>query len=655
MLGAASLAFASVLMLSACGDDDGSSDTATDDAGADDSADDDTDDDDTADDTTDDTDDDTTDDTTDDDTADDTTDDDDIIADDDTADDTADDDTADDDTTDDVPDAGVTDDEVPDASTDDDTTDDMVDDDMADDMADDEVPDSGMADDEAADSSVDECNAEDPPVTEHNSCSEIASFAEGDEGFSISSPDFEFCGPMPDELTCNGKEFGTGASPELEWSGAPEGTMSYALVFKDIAILEDGDPALDRFAYHWVMWDIPADVTGLPAGMSDGYNSTDVPGALQWATRNNNGFFPPCPNPFPADDERFSCELLIDSYSFTLYALPTETLEDLPEADINPDTGMPSGNWVVNMGHYIESLDALAVAEYRGTSDAWATSFAIPDPAQYPCGTFEVDTDAGATECLEREPDCEEDPPITEHNSCTDIASIAEGDPDFTISSPDFDFCGEIPAEQTCDGNAFGTGSSPELEWSGAPEGTMSYALVFKDIAILEDGDPALDRFAYHWVMWDIPADTMGLPAGMTGGYNSTDVPGAHQWAGRNNYAYFPPCPNPFPAFDERYSCELVIDSYSYTLYALPVETLEDLPEVDINPDTGEPAGNWVVNMGHYIESLDALAVAEYRGTSGAWASSFAPPAPAQYPCDAIAATDVPDAGADSGAIECLE
>jgi hypothetical protein len=57
------------------------------------------------------------------------------------------------------------------------------------------------------------------------------------------------------------------------------------------------------------------------------------------------------------------------------------------------------------------------------------------------------------------------------------------------------------------------------------------------------------------------------------------------------------------------------------------------------------PTGNWVVNMGHYIESLDALAVTEYRGTSKAWASAFVPPSAAQFPC-----TDAASSGGAGGA-----
>lgn len=100
------------------------------------------------------------------------------------------------------------------------------------------------------------------------------------------------------------------------------------------------------------------------------------------------------------DDDRFSCSLVIDSYSFTLYALPMAKLDGLPAPDISPDTGMPSGNWVVNMGHYIESLAALGVTEYRGTSQGWATSFAPPDPAQYPC-TADMVTAGTVDACLQ--------------------------------------------------------------------------------------------------------------------------------------------------------------------------------------------------------------------------------------------------------------
>lgn len=231
-------------------------------------------------------------------------------------------------------------------------------------------------------------------------------------------------------------------------------------------------------------------------------------------------------------------------------------------------------------------------------------------------------------------------PPLTEHNVCMDIASLKKGDAGFAITSTDFSFCGPVPAAMTCDGHGFGTGTSPSLSWSGAPAETLSYALVFKDISILADGDPTTERLGYHWVMWDIPPTVKGLPTGTVGGYHSTDVSGALQWSGRNNYGFFPPCPNPFPQGDARFTCSLVDDSYSFTLYALPVAKLDNLPAPDLDATTGLPTGNYVVKMGHYLDSLSALAVTEYRGTSHAWAASFSAPAPVEYPCTAGAGLD---------------
>ena len=90
----------------------------------------------------------------------------------------------------------------------------------------------------------------------------------------------------------------------------------------------------------------------------------------------------------------------------------------------------------------------------------------------------------------------------------------------------------------------------------------------------------------------------------------------------------------PLPAGDSRFTCSLSLDSYSYTLYAFSFAHLPSLPAPDLNAN-GEPTGNYVAKLGRYIESLSALAVTEYRGTSSAWASGFAPPSALEYPCAA--------------------
>jgi phosphatidylethanolamine-binding protein (PEBP) family uncharacterized protein len=60
-------------------------------------------------------------------------------------------------------------------------------------------------------------------------------------------------GALPVEFTGDG----TGISPPIEWSGAPAGTKSFAIVMDHLA------PGNDMKCY-WTLWDIPAEVTSLP-------------------------------------------------------------------------------------------------------------------------------------------------------------------------------------------------------------------------------------------------------------------------------------------------------------------------------------------------------------------------------------------------------
>jgi phosphatidylethanolamine-binding protein (PEBP) family uncharacterized protein len=184
--------------------------------------------------------------------------------------------------------------------------------------------------------------------------------------------------------------------------------MSFALVLKDISILADNNPSTVQMGYLWVMWDIPTVLTGLFQDIGAGYYASDaLQGANEWSPCCNYGYFPPCPNPYPKSDSRFTCSLNLDTYSFTLYALPTVGL-NLPAPDVDPTTGLPTGNYVVNLGHYIESLPALAVTEYRGTSQAWAAAFSPPPAEEYPCaaeaaidGGFKIgNKDSGLMNCL---------------------------------------------------------------------------------------------------------------------------------------------------------------------------------------------------------------------------------------------------------------
>lgn len=73
----------------------------------------------------------------------------------------------------------------------------------------------------------------------------------------------------------------------------------------------------------------------------------------------------------------------------------------------------------------------------------------------------------------------------------------------FSITSPAFSEGGVIPEKFTCEGQDL----TPELNWGDVPKGTKSLSL------IVEDPDAPMGTFT-HWVLYDIPADTVRLEQG---------------------------------------------------------------------------------------------------------------------------------------------
>ncbi|WP_332653690.1 YbhB/YbcL family Raf kinase inhibitor-like protein [Brevundimonas sp.] len=74
--------------------------------------------------------------------------------------------------------------------------------------------------------------------------------------FTLSSNNLTDGGVLPDaQVHAKGN-----VSPHLKWSGAPEGTKSYAVT------CYDPDAPTGSGFWHWTVANIPADVTELPAG-----------------------------------------------------------------------------------------------------------------------------------------------------------------------------------------------------------------------------------------------------------------------------------------------------------------------------------------------------------------------------------------------------
>jgi len=132
---------------------------------------------------------------------------------------------------------------------------------------------------------------------------------------------------------------------------------------------------------------------------------------------------------------------------------------------------------------------------------------------------------------------------------------------DLTVTSAAFTAGAFIPDVHSCDG----AGASIPLAWTGAPNGTQSYAVVMRDLSLPGTGN-------YHWVLWDIPATTTSLPQGIAKQASPPTPAGSKQtaWSFGPSVGYGHMCPPSGTTHD-----------YELSVYAFSVTNL---------PPAGDPS-----------------------------------------------------------------
>jgi hypothetical protein len=141
----------------------------------------------------------------------------------------------------------------------------------------------------------------------------VVAESQAKEPFKLTSPDIKEGKPLAMEQVFNGFGCeGKNISPTLKWEGAPKGAKSFAVT------VYDPDAPTGSGWWHWVVFDIPANVHGLSKNAGDLSTGLAPRGSVQIKSDfGKAGFGGACP---PVGHG-------IHRYQFTVYALDVKKLD----------------------------------------------------------------------------------------------------------------------------------------------------------------------------------------------------------------------------------------------------------------------------------------------------------------------------------------
>ena len=172
----------------------------------------------------------------------------------------------------------------------------------------------------------------------------------GKAHLTVTSAEIKPNAPIPQDNSSYGKSM----SPEVSWTKGPASTKSYAVAMEDAdAHLPNGPPIT-----HWLVFDIPASVTALPAGLPPQGMATAPAGMV---SANNIGrrlgYFGPRP---PANS----------AHHYHLEVLALDETVALPEGTSRDDFAKAIAGHVVGTGEVVGVFTGPANAATPGPPPA---------------------------------------------------------------------------------------------------------------------------------------------------------------------------------------------------------------------------------------------------------------------------------------------